>query len=55
MTAYKRTQLPQSLSEAARVTKEKRQAVLQRVRTQRKTAYRQNPRGKTPVEEIASK
>jgi hypothetical protein len=55
MTADKRLQLPQSLSEAMRVAKEKRQAVLTRVRKQRKTAYRRNPRGNALLEEVASK
>ncbi len=55
MTAYKRLQLPQSLSEAMRVAKAKRQAVLQRVRKQRAQAYKRNPRGNAAIEELASK
>ncbi len=46
MTAYKRIQTGQSLSEAAQERKAKRQAVLARVRKQRAQAYQRNPRGK---------
>ncbi len=40
MTAYKKTQPPQSLSEAAQAAKTKRQAVLARVRKQRAQAHK---------------
>ncbi len=40
MTAYKQKQTPQSLSEAARQAKAKRQAVLERVRKQRAAAQK---------------
>ena len=40
MTAYKRTQPLQSLSQAAQEAKAKRQAVLQRVRAQRAATYK---------------
>jgi hypothetical protein len=40
MTAYKRLQTPQTITEAARAAKAKRQAVLERVRKQRAQTYK---------------